>query len=207
VKRERVKLPGDVRKISVAVLVDGISTVAADGAVSWTARPEAELAQLSELVRSAIGFDAGRGDVVTVSSLQFSPVPVLGTEAVSGGLLALLSVNAMTLVQLGVLALVALLLGLFVLRPMLAPPAPAGTAAPAEIAGQLTGPDGQPLLAAPDAPTLAETIAAAQEILEPTPESTLRLISLREAISDKTEESVTLLRAWLETPDPGEDAA
>lgn len=206
VRRERVKLPGDVRRISVAVLVDGVETAAADGTRSWAPRPEAEIAALRELVQSAIGFDETRGDVVTVTSLEFTPPPVLGTE-VEAGFMDLLALNAMTLIQLGVLALVALALGLFVLRPMLAGPTAAAASLPEPgQEGALLDAEGR-LIAGPGAPGgpggpggIDASLEAAQEILDPaTPETLPRMLRLREAIADKTDESTYLLKAWLES--------
>ncbi|QDL94757.1 flagellar M-ring protein FliF (plasmid) [Paroceanicella profunda] len=198
VRRERVRMPGDVRRLSVAVLVDGLTTTAADGTTTWTQRPEAELVALGELVRSAVGFDEARGDVVTIDSLEFSPEPVLGTRA-EAGVFDLFAVNAMTLIQLGVLAGVALLLGLFVLRPMLAAPPVALTQADGDALE-----DGQGMI---NPEELAASLEAAQQVLGPTPESEARLLTLREAIAERSEEATLLLRNWLETREPGEDAA
>lgn len=201
VRRERVKLPGDVKRISVAVLVDGIATVAADGTRTWAPRPEAEIQQLAQLVRSAIGFDEARGDVVTVTSLEFSPAPVLGTVAETG-FGDLLAVNAMTLIQLGVLAVVALVLGLFVLRPMLSAAPPVALPGPGDLPADAAG---TALLAGPGG--LEATIEAAGELLEANPETVARLSGLRETISQRTEEAAVLLKSWLETEQPGEEPA
>lgn len=121
IRRERTKQPGEIRRISVAVLVNAIETGAADGTTTETPRSEAEMEQLRELVKSAIGYDEARGDLVTVQSMAFTPVPDEGTAAQSG-VSDFFAVNAMKLVQIGVLAIVALVLGLGVLRPLLARP-------------------------------------------------------------------------------------
>jgi flagellar M-ring protein FliF len=195
VRRERVKLPGEIRRISAAVLVDGIAQPAADGSVALVPRPQAELDQLAELVRSAIGFDGARGDVVTVTSLAFSPVPELGTAAEPDWSDAI-AANAATLAQLGLLGLVALGLGLFVLRPMLARTPPAAALPPPQ------PPPAPALLEGPDA---LEAAARAQAILDPGPESQARLAQLREALSQRAEESTHLIRSWLDMREPGED--
>lgn len=77
-QREILRAPGAVRKISVAVLVDGVVTTAADGTQTIEPRGEEELAVLRELVGSAVGIDAARGDVLTIKSLAFQPDPVTG---------------------------------------------------------------------------------------------------------------------------------
>jgi len=117
--REVVKAAGTVRKISVAVLVDGQEITAADGTVTLTPRPEEELTVLRELVASAVGLDEARGDVLTLRSLAFQTAPVTGALAQASMLGAVGPINLMTLIQTAVLAMVALILGLFVVRPML----------------------------------------------------------------------------------------
>jgi flagellar M-ring protein FliF len=119
--RERVKRPGEVRRITVAVLVDGVVGEGADGQRVWTPRPQEELDQLRDLVRSAIGYDEARGDVVTVETLEFAPRPQTGAVA-EAGMGRFLQTNAMSLIQTLALAAVALGLALFVLRPLLAIP-------------------------------------------------------------------------------------
>ena len=66
-RRERVILPGQVRRISVAVMVDGID----DRRRRRQRQPgrrgrRGEMETLRQLVQSAIGFDAARGDMVTI---------------------------------------------------------------------------------------------------------------------------------------------
>jgi len=63
---------GEIQKITVAVLVDGNRTENADGSSTYTPRPPAELDQLAALVRSAVGYDADRGDDVNVINLEFA---------------------------------------------------------------------------------------------------------------------------------------
>jgi flagellar M-ring protein FliF len=67
-RRERVILPGAIRRVSVAVMVDGIVETGADGKPVWAPRPAEEMETLGQLVRSAIGFDEARGDTVTIES-------------------------------------------------------------------------------------------------------------------------------------------
>jgi flagellar M-ring protein FliF len=62
-----------IARVSVAVMVDGISAKGADGAMIWSERPPEEIERINRLVRSAVGFDEKRGDRVEVVSFQFSP--------------------------------------------------------------------------------------------------------------------------------------
>jgi len=133
-ERQIERAPGAIKRLSVAVLVDGISGVDADGNPTWQALPDEELAALKELVASAAGYDESRGDVITLKSMRFEPVELPGTGP-EGGLFRDVSLDPLTLIQLGVLAVVALILGLFVVRPILA-----GSARPAP--ARLEGPSG-----------------------------------------------------------------
>jgi flagellar M-ring protein FliF len=118
-QREVVRNPGAVRRMTVAVMVDGVVTTAADGTRSWTPRPDEELATLTELVASAVGLDTARGDVLTLKSLEFQDLPVPeGSLATAGILPGMDALDILSLVQTAVLALVALVLGLFVIRPI-----------------------------------------------------------------------------------------
>lgn len=126
-QRAVLREPGALRRLSVAVLVDGVETVADDGTVTWAPRTAEELEDLRVLVASAVGFDEARGDQITIRSMEFRAPPPPG-EALPVPMLDRLDLDLMSLVQLGTLALVSLLLGLFVVRPILmAKPAPAGT--------------------------------------------------------------------------------
>jgi len=60
-----------IERVSLAVMVDGIDSVGADGKHSWKARDQAELDQIEKLVKSAVGFDEKRGDRLDVVSMPF----------------------------------------------------------------------------------------------------------------------------------------
>ena len=117
-RREVERLPGAIRRLTVAVLIDGTRSTDAAGEPVWTARPESELAALRDLVASAVGYDEARGDVITLRSLPFEPVTALGTEA-REGFLARADLDLMTLAKWGFLLLALMILALFVLRPIL----------------------------------------------------------------------------------------
>ena len=75
--------PGEIRKLSAVVLIDGTYGPDADGEVVYQPRPQAELDRWSALVRSAIGFDAARGDSLEMVNIQFASASQrqLGTSA------------------------------------------------------------------------------------------------------------------------------
>jgi flagellar M-ring protein FliF len=129
--REILRSPGAIRRMTVAVMVDGVVTTAADGTQTWAARPEEELATLRELVASAAGLDEARGDILTLKSLEFQPLLIPeGTEATSSLLPQFGQIDVMSMIQTAVLAVVALVLGLFVIRPVLTSASRAALPAP-----------------------------------------------------------------------------
>jgi len=201
VRRERERAAGAIRQISVAVLVDGITAEGPDGQAQWEPRPEEELAALGELVRAAVGFDAERGDVVTVKSMRFQPDASIGTLAEANPVARFLERNALTLVQIGVLALVAIVLALTVVRPILAGRAgdPADLVAVNDPAGLPDPGAGAALESLPDgaAPGGAET----QDRLTPTPDT------LRRVVSEKQEQTLAMLTDWLSPVDTGSEGA
>ena len=66
---------GRVKRVSVAVLVDGIYTRSAKGEAAYQPRAKEELDRIAALVRTAIGFDQRRGDQVEVVNLRFAEAP------------------------------------------------------------------------------------------------------------------------------------
>ena len=85
IRSETVREPGQLKRLAVAVVVDGTT----DSSGTFHPRPQEELDRIAELVRSAVGFDAKRGDKLTVETMRFIP-PSAAFDAVgeiaSGGL-------------------------------------------------------------------------------------------------------------------------
>ncbi len=193
VERQTVRQAGAVRRISVAVLVDGITREGPDGTTAWEPRPETELAALRSLVTAAIGFDESRGDVVTVQNLAFEPDAVAGATAESGFWQRLVERNAMTFIQIAVLAAVSLLLGLKVVRPILTRPV-VTTYRPAPTAGEAAAIDSGRSGPSPAALPSPEAPATAGDEARP---GLSESEALRLAIASQPERGVALLREWL----------
>ncbi len=62
---------GRVRRVTAAVLVDHIPRTGENGKVVMTALDAATLARIESLVKEAVGFDAARGDSVSVMNAPF----------------------------------------------------------------------------------------------------------------------------------------
>lgn len=128
--REITRQPGAIKRLTVAVLVNGTYQAAADGSQQFVPLEATELEALRELVASAVGYDEARGDQITLRSLPFERPEGLGTGPIEPSIFAG-SIDTMRLIQMAVLAVVALILGLFVLRPILARGGSAGSLASA----------------------------------------------------------------------------
>lgn len=72
--RNRISEAGGVKKLSVAVLVDGTYTTDDEGKKTYQPRGQEELDRISALVKSAVGFDEKRGDTVEVVNMQFADI-------------------------------------------------------------------------------------------------------------------------------------
>jgi len=107
---------GDVKKISIAVLVDGNYVKNDKGVEEYQPRPEKELTALEDLVKKSAGFDAKRGDQVVVSNVAFKKVD-LGAEMADKSWLDKL-MPFMPLVRYLVMLVVIGLAALFVVKPL-----------------------------------------------------------------------------------------
>ena len=199
--RQVQRVPGSIRKLSVAVLVDGQQVVGADGTTTWTARSEEELGVLRELVASAVGLDESRGDVLTLKSLAFEPVPELGTMVEAGVLSAFAPINIMTAIQIAALALVALILGLFVVRPILSAQArvvPALGLQPSPLAlPGMSGTSNQALSGEIDDGS-GLPLFKVNSLNPPTDLNNEPVARLRRLIEERQAESDEILRSWME---------
>jgi flagellar M-ring protein FliF len=120
--RTEVTEPGRVKRLSVAVLVDGnYKKGANNNENTYEARPQEEIDRIGALVRSAIGFDDKRGDKVEVVNLRFAEVAGTPQIAEEGGFLSMLRFNTddiMHAINLVIVVILSLLVLLFVVRPL-----------------------------------------------------------------------------------------
>ncbi len=63
-----------IRRITAAVVVDGKYKPSKEGGMDYVPRTQKELEKIASLVKQAIGFDAQRGDEVSVSNFKFEAV-------------------------------------------------------------------------------------------------------------------------------------
>jgi flagellar M-ring protein FliF len=111
---------GGLKRLSVAVVVDGTYIDDGNGASTYQARTPEELEQIRALVQSAAGFDANRGDQVEVVNMQFAERPEeLGEGTAEAGLFNFTRDDLLQGAELLVTLFIALALVFFVMRPLL----------------------------------------------------------------------------------------
>ena len=115
--RHTVQGTGKVRRITAAVLVN--HRMLANGKqVTWQARSPEEMKRITDLAQAAVGFDAARGDLVSVEDMAFEdgamPEPGLGERFLKT------ASESESLLKYGICLIALLLLMLFVVRPVIA---------------------------------------------------------------------------------------
>jgi flagellar M-ring protein FliF len=197
---------GRVKRLSVAVLVDGNYAKAAGGQMEYQPRPQEELERINALVRSSIGFDQRRGDLLEIVNLRFAEAPAVNEIrelSIMEKLFSFSKDDMMRMLELLVLAAVSAFVYLFVIRPLMntikGPEKPTQTV-------MVQGPNGQMMAIA--APANAASTAAANE----PPTATEQMIEMSqisgaiqarsiekvgEVASKNPQETVAILRQWI----------
>jgi len=117
--RSQVRESGQIKRLSVAVMVDGSYTAAADGTQTYTPRTPEEMEQIKSLVRSAVSFDTNRGDTLEVLNMRFTQAEAGKTTEGGDMLMGVPKVDLMRMMQTLLLAVIGLLAVLLVVRPIL----------------------------------------------------------------------------------------
>lgn len=197
---------GAVKRLSVAVAVDGIWSPSAEGAPSYQPRSAEDMQKIEALVRSTVGFDEKRGDTLQVVNVQFAQESAQTLDPVEEPFLGLEKADIMKLVELAVLAIVALLAILLVFRPLisrlLAPISIAGTPQLAGPAGSALGPaDAAGMLPGGDAAALPPPRSEAERMIDIAQVdgqvSASSVKKVGEIVQKHPEEAISIMRQWL----------
>jgi flagellar M-ring protein FliF len=202
---------GRVKRISVAVLVDGSYVKNDKGEMVYQERGKEQLDRIATLVRSAIGFDQKRGDQVEVVNLKFAEVPAVTPIAEPTGLLGMLQFtkdDVMYVIELGVMMLLGLMVLFMVIRPLVKrilaseviPALSSGGSAPALTDGsaQAAGATGESLV--PGSNATSQLIDVAQVQGQVHAQSVHRVGELAERNPNET---ASIIRQWLSEPAAG----
>ncbi len=211
--RTEVREPGAIKKISVAVAVDGVTAAGADGKPgAYTPRSADELERLDELVKAAVGYDTTRGDIVKVTNVRFAREAVDTTGGETGLLASFDKNDIMRAVELAVLGIVAVLIMIFGVRPLLKSLV-AGGGARGGLPALAGGPQATRLVTTPEGaqyqiqvdPSTGEPLALPgpdldQRIDIARIEGQVRASSVKRVadfVDKHPDESVSILRSWL----------
>ena len=112
---------GRLNRISVAVVVDGNYAKNDKGELAYEPRSKEEIDRIAALVRTAIGFDAKRGDQVEVANLRLAETPAIPAAEPTGllGFLQFTKDDAMRGLELLVMGILGLVVMFFGIRPLL----------------------------------------------------------------------------------------
>ncbi len=208
--RQHIREAGTIRRLSVAVIVDGTTTVNPDGTRTYNARQADEMQRLTAVVRSAIGFNAQRGDTLEVINLPFVAADLGGAAPQEAGLFDFAKQDLFRMAEILVLAIVAILVILLVGRPVIkhvfTPPEVKAieveamkARAQAEIqAAQpaLGGPEIDPLLGVPrQNQVTADDLIDLARVEGRVKASSMKKIG--EIIEKHPDEAVAILRTWM----------
>ena len=203
---------GRLKRLSVAVVVDGVYAKGANGEATYAARPQEELDRITALVRTAMGFDQRRGDQLEVVNLRFAETPAAAIGDDKPGFFASMFSfsrdDVMRFVELAVLALLTLIVFFTVVRPlvkrMLSPDPNAG-AASRPLSGPMTG-------VAMAIPAVGGMAGAAAAALPPGENQALRMLDIAkvqgqvqaqsiekigELVNGNPQESAAIIRQWV----------
>ncbi|HEY8616976.1 flagellar basal-body MS-ring/collar protein FliF [Phenylobacterium sp.] len=208
--RTEVQEPGQVKRLSVAVAVDGATAAGQNGRPgAYTPRTAEEMQRIEQLVRTAVGFNQERGDQVSVINVRFpADENPSGVES-ANPLMGFDKNDIMRGAELGVLAIVALLMMMFIVRPLMRGAIGGGSAGGRMPA--LTGPNVTQITTTADGQAM-QIGADGQMMMLPPPgeldqkidmariEGQVKASSIKrvsEFVEKHPEESVSILRGWL----------
>jgi len=206
--KNTVSETGQVNKLSVAVLVDGKYTTDKDGKRVYEPRSQAELDQITTLVKSAIGYDEKRGDTVSVVNMPFTEidVPEIGTDSTLFGFDRSQLLQTAEMVMLAIMGILVILL---VLKPIMTSLFQAQKAAIEEARNEMLIAQGQgpamgptPALTGPTAAEIEQRIQQEEDSLidmnaveGKVKASTVRKVG--DIVQNHPNETVSIIRNWM----------
>jgi flagellar M-ring protein FliF len=180
--RTEIREQGVVNRLSIAIALN----LAPAGA-----RSAEEIGRLGALARTAVGYNEARGDSVEIVEIAFQPAAA--TAPAAGAAATLSRADLGRFAETGALALIALALVVFVLRPMLATPKAKSAERPRADDGVIADLSGRTALPAPgEEPErrfdskgfdVKVKASAAKEIAE--------------VVKSHTDESAQILKGWI----------
>lgn len=202
-----IREAGIITRLSVAVLIDGTYPEDENGDKNYQPRNEAEMELMATLVRSAIGFNADRGDSVDVINMQFADLGAIEEEELKL-FFGLNKNDLLRMAEILVLSIVAILVILLVVRPLVSRAFEALPAAMAEgrMLADQTSAAAAAALTAPSAggPSPSEAPGMADQYEElidiDRVEGRVKASSVKkvgEIVEKHPEEALSIIRTWM----------
>ena len=118
--RNKVKNNGVITRMTTAVVIDGIYEKNEEGDIVYRPRSDEEMKKFEELVKSALGYNAERGDMAEVTNLQFVNGQMIKPDKKVETLIMGFTKDEIIRISEGIgVALVAILVILLVIRPLI----------------------------------------------------------------------------------------
>jgi flagellar M-ring protein FliF len=198
--RTEVSEGGRVRRLSVAVAVDGVLTPGeGEAAPTYAARSEEDMQRLTQLVRSAVGFNQERGDVVEVVNTQFARGEAIGAPEAPGMFAFLGDLDVMRIIEIVAALIAALAFVFFVLRPLIGGLMRGGANAAAAGGGAIPalpgGGGAMAALPAPDGSANDDSGIDVAQIGGRMRQSSVK--KMAEVVNQHPDESAQIIRGWL----------
>ena len=221
--RNVIRQTGQVEKLSISVLVDGRYVEDEEGNKTYEQRTQEEIDQIAALVRTSVGFDENRGDVMKIANLQFAQIATEETIEEDDLILGFEKGQLLDTAEMLVVAIMLILVVILILQPMeskfvlidsnngkpgslddllhhdLLSASPANPALAPPTAVHPMGVDGQPLSIESSDPPIADddddTLINLQGIEGKVKASTVKRVE--EIVESYPAEAVSVIRSWL----------
>jgi len=219
--KSTIRQSGNIKKLSVSVLVDGRYTKDEEGNEIYAQRSEEEMAQIASLVKTSVGFNEDRGDEIEIANLQFAQIDTAEEIADDRMLFGFEKSDLIDAAEMLVVAIMLILVVVLVLQPMVsklmnaeslnkpavglddllqhdllaASPANPALAPPPQ---QQLGADGQPLSLAESTPIVddeEDSLINIQGIEGKVKASTVKKVE--EIVESYPTETVSVVRSWM----------
>ena len=203
------RAPGRVKRLSVAVVVNGTYTTDEEGNRTYNPRSEQSMSEIEAIVKSAVGFDEARGDLIRVTNMEFAGDTTVFDEIEDSLIFGFERAELLRTAETAVMAIVAGLILLLVVKPLITRimnDAAAARKAQAE-ADKMLSDEAEALAALPPAEAIAAIVEDEDEEKEmermidihqvegKVKESSLRKVG--EIVENHPTEAVSILRNWM----------
>ncbi len=219
--KSTIRQSGNIKKLSVSVLVDGRYKKDEEGNEIYEQRSEDEMAQIASLVKTSVGFNEDRGDVIEIANLQFAQIDTAEEIADDRMLFGFEKSDLIDAAEMIVVAIMLILVVVLVIQPMVsklmnaeslnkpavglddllqhdllaASPANPALAPPPQ---QQLGADGQPLSLAESSPIVddeEDSLINIQGVEGKVKASTVKKVE--EIVESYPTETVSVVRSWM----------